>query len=95
MGATLEDIADGARRAAEAWQAVGRDPAGLQVQAPLRIERGDDGKPDLARSIATVPDLVAAGATDVHVTLRAFNGDPALAPAVFAELVQRFNDATS
>ena len=47
------------------------------MQAPLRIERGDDGRPDLARSMATVPELVAAGATDVHVTLRAFNRDPA------------------
>jgi probable F420-dependent oxidoreductase len=95
MGATLDDIADGARRAAEALRAAGRDPARLQVQAPLRIERGDDGKPDLARSIATVPDLVAAGATDVHVTLRAFNSDPAEAPAVFAEIVERFNDAAN
>ena len=34
---------------------------------------GDDGRPDLARSMASVPDLVAAGATDVHVTLRAFS----------------------
>ena len=36
MGATLDDIADGARRIAEAWRAAGRDPAALQVQAPLR-----------------------------------------------------------
>jgi len=93
MGATLDDIADGARRAADAWRAAGRDPAKLQVQAPLRIVPGEDGKPDLARSIASVPDLVAAGATDVHVTLRAFNRDPAEAPGVFAEIVERFNDA--
>jgi probable F420-dependent oxidoreductase len=92
MGATLDDIADGARRAAEALRAAGRDPSRLQVQAPLRIEQGDDGTPDLARSIASVPDLVASGATDVHVTLRAFNRDPADAPAVFAEIVRRFHD---
>lgn len=95
MGATLDDIAAGARRIGEAWSAAGRDPAGLQVQAPLRIERGDDGHPDLERSIATVPDLVAAGATDVHVTLRAFNRDPADAPAVFAEIVRRFADSVA
>ena len=47
-------------------------------------------KPDLARSMATVPDLLAAGATDVHVTLRAFNRDPADAPAVLEEIVRRF-----
>ena len=45
MGATLDDIADGARRIADAWRAAGRDPDVLQVQAPLRIERGDDGVP--------------------------------------------------
>jgi probable F420-dependent oxidoreductase len=93
MGATLDEIAEGARRIADAWCAAGRDPASLQVQAPLRIELGDDGRPDLARSMATVSDLVAAGATDVHVTLRAFSTDPAEAPAVFAEIVRRFADA--
>src|SRR5436853_350323 len=95
MGATLDDIADGTRRIRAAWSTAGRDPAALQVQAPLRIERGDDGRPDLARSIAGVADLVTAGATDVHVTLRAFNRDPADAPAVFAEIVRRFADAVA
>ena len=95
MGASLEEIAEGAGRIADAWRAAGRDPAGLQVQAPLLIERGSDGRPDLARSMATVPELLAAGATDVHVTLRAFNADPAVAPAVFAEMVSRFGDANA
>jgi len=94
MGASLDEIADGARRIAGAWRAEGRDPETLQVQAPLRIERGDDGRPDLARSMASVPDLVAAGATDVHVTLRAFSADPETAPAVLAEIVRRFGEAT-
>jgi probable F420-dependent oxidoreductase len=92
MGASLDDIAAGARRIAAAWRAAGRDPASLQVQAPLRIERGDDGRPDIGRSMATIPELVAAGATDVHVTLRAFSGDPAEAPAVFADIARRFDD---
>jgi probable F420-dependent oxidoreductase len=95
MGATLDDISAGVRRIGEAWTTAGRDPAVLQVQAPLRIERTDDGRPDLARSLATVPDLVAAGATDVHVALRAFNRDPADAPQVFAEMVRRFADAAT
>lgn len=93
MGASLADIAEGRQRIEAAWKDAGRDPAALQVQAPLRIERGDDGRPDLARSMATVPDLLAAGATDVHVTLRAFNADPAEAPGVFAEIVRCFGDA--
>lgn len=93
MGESVEGIAAGANRIREAWAAVGRDPAALQVQAPLRIERDGDGRPDLARSIATVPELVAAGATDVHLTLRAFAREAADAPAVLAEAVRRFRDA--
>src|SRR4051812_40286622 len=89
MGAPVEDIAAGAARIADAWRAAGRDPAALQVQAPLRIAAGADGKPDLARSMASVPELVAAGATDIHVTLRAFNRDVDEAPAVIAEIVRR------
>jgi probable F420-dependent oxidoreductase len=92
MGASIADIADGTQRITAAWRDAGRDPSALQVQAPLRIEPGDDGRPDLARSMASVPDLVAAGATDVHVTLRAFNTDPAEAPAVLAEIERRFSE---
>ena len=55
----LDGIADGARadrgRVASRRAAI---PTVLQVQAPLRIERGDDGRPDLARSMASVPELV-------------------------------------
>jgi probable F420-dependent oxidoreductase len=90
MGETVEGIAAGAKTVRDAFVAAGRDPSGLQVQAPLRIERGDDGKPDIARSIASVPKLLGAGATDVQVPLRAFCADPADAPATMAELVRRF-----
>jgi probable F420-dependent oxidoreductase len=92
MGASVSDIVDGARRIAEAWRAVGRDPLALQVQAPIRIERGDDGRPDLARSMESVPELVAAGATDIQVSLKPFNADPAAAPAVLAEIARRFSE---
>jgi len=93
MGASLAEIAEGAARIADAWRTAGRDPAVLQVQAPLPIERGDDDRPDLARSMARAPEVVAAGATDVHVTLRAFNADPADAPGVLAEIERRFAEA--
>jgi hypothetical protein len=42
----------------------------------------------------SIPELVAAGATDVNVTLRAFCRDVADAPAVMDELVRRFRSAT-
>ncbi|HVJ95894.1 MAG TPA: LLM class flavin-dependent oxidoreductase, partial [Acidimicrobiia bacterium] len=94
MGATIDDIAAGAKQIGEAWTAAGRDPAGLKVQAPIRIAMDDSGKPDIARSMESIPELVAAGATDVNVTLRAFCRDVADAPAVMAELVRRFQSAT-
>lgn len=90
MGESVEGIADGARTVREAFSAAGRNAGGLQVQAPLRIARGDDDRPDLARSLESVPELVAAGATDVHVTMAAFCRDPVAAPAFLAELGRRF-----
>ena len=51
---------------------------------------GADRIADLFAGLGTF--ALAAGATDVHVTLRAFTGDPAEAPAVCAEIVRRFGD---
>jgi probable F420-dependent oxidoreductase len=90
MGASIDDIADGGERIRVAWKAAGRDPSGLQVQAPLRIARGDDGRPDIAASMDSVPDLVAAGATDIHVYLAGFCRDAGAAPETFAALVAAF-----
>ena len=80
MGESVEGIAAGVARIHDACNAAGRDPSGLQVQAPVRMVMGDDGRPDLDASMATVPELVEAGATDVMVTLRAFARDPASSP---------------
>jgi probable F420-dependent oxidoreductase len=90
MGASIDDIADGGERIRAAWKAAGRDPDDLQVQAPLRIARGDDGRPDIATSMDSVPDLVAAGATDIHVYLAAFCRDAPAAPETIAALVTAF-----
>jgi hypothetical protein len=54
----------------------------------------DGGRPDLARSMQSVPELVAAGATDVHVTLRAFARDTASAAKAMHEIAERFRDVT-
>jgi probable F420-dependent oxidoreductase len=94
MGETVEGIATGADRIRGAFTAAGRDPSTLQVQAPLRIASGDDGRPDLAASMASVPDLVAAGATDVIVTLRAFARDADAAPASMVRVRQQFDAIT-
>jgi probable F420-dependent oxidoreductase len=95
MGETVEGIAAGAKTVRDALQAAGRDASTLQVQAPLRIDRGDDGRPDIPRSLASVGELLGAGATDIQVPLRAFCADVADAPAVMGELVRRFRAETS
>ncbi len=94
MGETVEGIANGVETLRAAFAEEGRDPDDLQVQAPLRMVMDDNGRPDLARSMATVPELVRAGATDIAVTLRAFARDVADAPAVMKDIVQRFADET-
>lgn len=91
MGETVEGIATGVGRIRDAFAAAGRDASALQVQAPLRMAMGDDGRPDLAASMASVPELVAAGATDVIVTLRAFARDAAAAPEAMARLREQFD----
>ena len=93
MGETVEGIAAGAARIRDAWSAAGRDPAQLQVRAPLVLTKGDTGF-DLDRSLESIPDLVAAGATDIGVTIQAFTRDPDEAPAFFKRLVAGFRAAT-
>jgi probable F420-dependent oxidoreductase len=92
MGESVDGIGAGARKIRDALVDAGRDPSSFQVQAPLRIAAGDDKRPDLARSMESVTELRAAGATDVHVTLRAFAREIEDAPKVMSELRRRFDD---
>jgi probable F420-dependent oxidoreductase len=94
MGESIEGVAAGAKAIRDGWAVAGRDPSRLQVQAPVRYVAGPDGRPDLARSLATIPELLAAGATDIIVTLRAFAHVPADAPAILGELARRFGEMT-
>ncbi len=56
---------------------------------------GADKRPDLDASMASVPDLVAAGATDVIVTLRAFARDTAASPEALTRIRAAFDAATA
>jgi hypothetical protein len=49
--------------------AASGSPDGLQVVANLRVVKADAGTIDLERTMAAVPPLVAAGATDLRVRL--------------------------
>ncbi|MEU5878754.1 TIGR03619 family F420-dependent LLM class oxidoreductase [Spirillospora sp. NPDC047279] len=86
MKETVDGLREGVHVLRAAFDEAGRDPAGLLVQASLPIERGDGGRPDLARSLARVPELLEAGATVVNVHAAAFAPDPADAPAFFRDL---------
>jgi probable F420-dependent oxidoreductase len=93
MGEPVEGIAAGAQQLHDALRANGRaaDVERFEVQAPLRIVRGDDKRADLARSIESVPQLLDAGGTNIHVPLQAFCREPSQAPAFFTDLVKRFS----
>ena len=95
MGETLEGIAEGKERIRVAMTAAGRDATNIGVQAPLRITRADDGTPDLARSMESVPTLVASGATDVLAMTHTFCRNPADAVKVYDEMATRFADVST
>ncbi|HVX70618.1 MAG TPA: TIGR03619 family F420-dependent LLM class oxidoreductase [Mycobacteriales bacterium] len=89
MGATLDDVRDGAARLATATSRP------LDVQMRATTVMGDAGKPDPVGTMAGVPELIAAGVTDVTVNLAAFA--PALtdAPAALSALGKAFRAEVS
>jgi probable F420-dependent oxidoreductase len=90
MGETAEGIAAGLVTIRDAFRTAGRDASGLRVQAPVRVARGADGEPSIERTMESVPDLVAAGVTDVNVPLAAFCRDPEQATDVLRRVVTAF-----
>ena len=69
-GPDAADISSGIERMREAVAANGRDPSGIEVAANVRLERDERGEPQIAPTMAAVPELIAAGATDVRVQLQ-------------------------
>jgi hypothetical protein len=59
------------------------------------VPRDGTGRPDLARSLETMPELVAAGATVVNVYLSAFCPDVKLARVFFHDLAAGYAAVTS
>lgn len=72
MGATTAEVADGTTRLRAALDDAGRDPDALQVRASPPLVRDASGAADLEATMAEVPELIDAGATDIHLPLRAF-----------------------
>lgn len=64
-----DEVAAGVGVIADAYRAVGRDPADLRVRAGLPVVRGDEGV-DLTATMAEVGPLEEAGVTCFGVNLR-------------------------
>ena len=69
-GPDAADIASGIDKMREAVAAAGRDPSGIGVAVNVRLVRDDRGEPQIAPTMAAVPELIAAGATDLRVHLQ-------------------------
>lgn len=76
MGSTAADIRSGTERLRAALSDAGRSPEVLEVQGALAPVRDASGRPDVGATMAVVPELVAAGATNLSVHLKGF--DPML-----------------
>lgn len=93
MTAGVDDVRAGAQALADTGVLP---PNGRwEVLASALLATDADGRPDVARTMASVPDLVAAGATDVHVSLGAVCRDPERAFDAIPEIVARFRDVTA
>jgi probable F420-dependent oxidoreductase len=86
MGASLDDIRSGA----ELLRATADRP--MCVQAPAIPVKAPDGSRDPEATMAGVPELVAAGATDIYVNIASFAGSAAQAPAAIKLLVSTFQE---
>jgi probable F420-dependent oxidoreductase len=80
MGTTIDALADGVATLRAAYAEAGRQPDELRVRMALPLAKGADGGRDLAASMAGLPDVLAAGATEVSVPSSAFVAadDPAV-----------------
>jgi probable F420-dependent oxidoreductase len=66
-GAALGDLASAIPQMRAGVAALGRDPAGIGVVGSVVVTPDEGGTIDAAATMATVPDLVAMGVTDVRL----------------------------
>ena len=76
-----------------AVEAEGRDPSSIEVVANLGLEMDADGAVDWDATMAAVPPLVEAGATDFRAFLRIANDAPDAQERI-AEMVGHFRAVT-
>lgn len=88
MGASIEDISDGARRIRESTDRP------VTVQAPLPMVKDADGNRDPVASMTHAPTLLAAGVTDIYVNIAAFAASPADATDAVEAVVTAFREVS-
>lgn len=91
-GEDAADLVASIPRMRAAVEQAGGDP-GFAVVGALPAQRGDDGSVDAAATMARVPELAAAGATDFLVQGRAPTS-PQAAADLYGALVEAFTAAT-
>ena len=79
-------VADGVRRLRAALEEAGRDPASVRVRVTPQAVRDGGGHVEVAASLAAGEGLLAAGGTDVFVSLMGWCPDPRRAAAFLEEL---------
>jgi probable F420-dependent oxidoreductase len=88
MGASTDDIRDGAAR----LRSAASQP--IEVQAPAPPVKAAAGSRDPAATLAIVPTLVAAGATDIYVNIASFAASPDDVPTALQRLMHAFREVT-
>jgi probable F420-dependent oxidoreductase len=91
-GPAAADIRSGIAEMRELVEVAGGTFDGLQVVGTLRAVKAGDGSLDLAATMDPVPDLVAAGVTDVRLAIPVPD-DPSGAFDTYAATVEAFRTA--
>ena len=92
-GADDLNMIDSLPRMKDAIAKAGGDPAALQASGGVPYVKGADGAMDIARTMARVPEFVAAGQTSFTCPFMP-SGDRAATEARLREIVQAFRSAT-
>lgn len=92
-GPAIRDLGGAVPAMRQAIADSGADPGDLQVQGSAALVQGSDGSVDVRASVAGVPQIVAAGATDIRFG-GALPADPDRARELLADLVAAFRQVT-
>lgn len=72
MGAAIEDVRTGLQSIRQEFDGSDRKWTGIAVQGSLPVVRDSGGRADLAATIAQADEWIGAGATAIHLPMRAF-----------------------